>query len=73
MYGGPAQPPAWRHTQLWSSLATRPWGALAAGVRMEQQRLTLAATGKQLLDILCLADYPQITSGAPNAVTVAVA
>lgn len=40
---------------------------------MEQQRLTLAATGKQLLDILCLADYPQITSGAPNAVTVAVA
>ena len=38
---------------------------------MEQQRLTFTEGGKPLLDILCLADYTQIKSGAGVTVTMA--
>jgi hypothetical protein len=33
------------------------------GVAFEKQRLTLGDGGKPLLDILCLADYPQFGAG----------
>ncbi|KAI8473308.1 MAG: hypothetical protein J3K34DRAFT_411589 [Monoraphidium minutum] len=41
------------------------------GLSLEKQQLDLG--GKRLLDILCLADYPQITAGAVNAVDVSLA
>jgi len=45
----------------------------ACGVAMEKQQLVLAAGGKPLLDILCLADYPQIKAGGVNTVLVSLA
>jgi hypothetical protein len=40
---------------------------------MERQQLVLADGGKPLLDILCLADYPQIKAGDVNEVLVSLA
>jgi hypothetical protein len=40
---------------------------------MEKQQLVLADGGKPLLEILCLADYPQIKPREVNQVLVALA
>ena len=41
---------------------------------MEKQQLALGESGgKPLIDILCLADYPQIKAGAVNTVHVMLA
>lgn len=45
----------------------------STGIPADRQQLSLGATGRPMLDVLCLSDYPQVAPGAANEVRVALA
>jgi hypothetical protein len=59
--------------QTTSNQTTHKHTITSTGIPADRQQLSLGATGRPMLDVMCLSDYPQVAPGAANEVRVALA